>query len=114
MSDQDGFLFDPEWCATLSEDEIQRRFEVFHAEHPEIYRHFQMVVNEAIVVRGFKRWSARAIFHVMRWVWRGPVVIHDTEDFLLNNDFSSRYARLWQSQNPEKASFFETRKLRAR
>jgi hypothetical protein len=106
----DGWLFNPELCA-LTEGAIQDRFERFHSDNPEVYDHFCQIVREARN-KGFTNWSARAIFHVMRWEDRGPVTGDAGEDYLLNNDYSSRYARRWQTYHPDISGFFETRKLR--
>lgn len=40
-------------------------FLVFHNEHPEIYEGFRKYAMKALAVRN--RWSARAIFHLLRW-----------------------------------------------
>ena len=106
-----SWLFDPHLCESLSDDEIQLTFERFHRDNPLIYRQFCVMVVEA-KRKGWTRWSADAIFHVLRWEFWGPP--EAGEDHALNNDFTSRYARLYMAQHPGGRGFFEVRKLRAK
>jgi hypothetical protein len=87
---------------------IQQRFEDFHAVHPEVYRELVRLARVA-KSRGRRRYSIDALMHVVRWTFDFE---HDGE-FKINNDFSSRYARLIAEREPDLADFFETRKLKA-
>jgi hypothetical protein len=94
---------------TLLGDPIDARFLEFHHAHPEVYRE---------LVRLARRWKAagharigmKMLFEVLRWE-RGLAGVRDDRGFRLNNDFTSRYARLIQANEPDLVGFFETRAL---
>ena len=109
----DGYLFDRDKCMPLPEDSpLQQRFERYHAANPHVYEDFCMWVEVAMAM-GHKRLGARFIMGRMRWEQRARHHVDPEEEYLLNNDYSSRYARMWQCDHPDKADFFETRRLRA-
>lgn len=88
-------------------DEIQQNFEVFHAEHPEVYELFRRFTH-IMIDRGFENGSAKLIFERIRWetaieLRRDPVK--------LNNNYTSRYARMFENQYPQHRGFFRMRKL---
>jgi len=88
---------------------LDRAFDQYHAANPlvyELFRKFALMAKAA----GHSHYSARAIYHRMRW----HVDIETRGDeFKLNNNYSSRYARLLIREHPEFDGFFETRKLRS-
>lgn len=94
---------------TLLADPIDERFLAFHHQHPDVY---------VELVRLARRWKAaghpkigmKMLFEVLRWN-RGLSQVRDDRGFKLNNDFSSRYARLIQANEPDLRGFFETRAL---
>ena len=56
--------------------------------------------------RGFRKYSARALLHQIRWhhrIERGDV------DFKVNNNFSKRLAQWFMTRHPEMDGFFELR-----
>ena len=88
-------------------DRLQVRFVKFDAEHPEVYK---KLVELALSYhnRGVRRGIAH-LWEVLRYtIW----INHD-EDFMLNNDFRSRYARLLMEREPLLRGYFETRRLRS-
>lgn len=91
----------------MSERDIQKEFEEFHARNPHVYEIF---VKWARYIKSKgRRASAGLIFERMRFDMK---VETDGEPYKLNNNFRSRYARLAMEQEPDLADFFETRDLR--
>ena len=98
-------LFD---CVPLTAEE---RFQQFHQAHPEVLD--EMLKRARLVKdRGFDRYSIKTLFEIVRWHFtfeRDP-----TDEFKLNNNYHSRYARLLMERYPgEFGKFFETRELRS-
>lgn len=89
---------------------IQARFEAFHALHPWVLEALERLTSECLR-RGFTRVGIGMLFEVLRWEY-GRVTSGD-EEFRLNNDYRSRYARLLIARHPEWAAVFELRALRA-
>jgi len=91
------------------EPDIAEDFERFHRENPDVYRN---LVNLARTVKaaGYVRYSMDALFHRLRWHYN--VEHKSKEPFKMNDHFTSRYARLIASREPDLAKFFECRKLR--
>lgn len=89
---------------------IQEAFEAFDREHPEVYARFRNLAAD-LLNKGHARYSADALLHVIRWHYalQGP----RPEDFKINNNFSSRYARKLASEDERFAEFFETRVLKS-
>lgn len=87
-------------------DEINAAFWAFHERHPEVYALFDRFTRE-LIKAGYQHGSAKAVCERLRWETsfqsEGPVKI--------NNNFTSRYARLWEYHNPEHRGFFRTRAL---
>ena len=52
------------------------------------------------------RWSARNIFHVMRWQY---MIKHGDAHFKINNNYSARLARWFMKKHPQLGDFFEVR-----
>ncbi len=82
------------------------RFEKFHAENPHI---FELVVKFAkqLKARGRTRYGMKSIAERVRWEM---AVETDGDDFKINNNYMSCYARLLILKYPEFRSMFKTRK----
>jgi len=78
-------------------------FLVFDAQHPEIYEGFKRYALKALAVRS--RWSARAIFHVLRW----ETLLDSGGDYKISNGWSSFYAKKFMNESPEHEGFFQLR-----
>lgn len=89
---------------------IQARFEKFDAENPSIRRLFIQYANEALKA-GRRRIGAKAIAERIRWQ---AMVETWGDEFKINNNYVSRYARAVAQQRPELAGLFETRTLKSR
>lgn len=103
----DLFAEAPEWARLT---DLDRRFWRFHDAHPEVYAQLLGMARRA-VARGRTRASIAQMFEVLRW--ERFIEHDDAEDFRLNNDFRSRYARLLMEREPDLAGLFATRKLTA-
>ena len=90
----------------MKDDRIQRAFLEFHRANPKVY--------EALVAlaRGYQRQGKKAgikhLWEVARWQ-----LIAETkgEEFKLNNNYTSRYARLIMRTEFDLQDFFEVREL---
>lgn len=87
---------------------IEERFMAFHANNPAVYRELVLRAREARAAG--RRVGIRMLWERMRWTF---YVERREEDFKLNDQYTSRYARLIMEQEPDLARFFETRTLRA-
>lgn len=92
----------------VKEATIDERCDAFIAANPKVWKCF---VNICLEVKraGVRQWSSKAAFEVMRYMATLQSV---GEDFMLPNDFTSRFARRAMKEAPELAGFFETRMLR--
>lgn len=91
-------------------ESLEFRFHRFHRDNPHVYRRLVELAREA-QAKGHARYSIDGLFHVLRW--EQPITTDTSEVFRLNNDYRSLYARLIMKQEPDLASFFETRELKA-
>lgn len=94
----------------LSRDEIQRNFERFHAENPHVYALWHRFTREMIEA-GFQRGSAKLVAERIRW--ETAITTTSEPPVKINNNYRSRYARLWMDRNPLYGDFFRTRELNA-
>lgn len=90
---------------------IQQRFLDYHRANPEIYRLIVFYARQAKRSGHRARYGMKVIFERVRW--HVEIETLSLDDYKLNNDFSSRYARLVMEQEPDLADFFETRELKA-
>lgn len=95
-------LFDP------AKESIAEAFERFHQANPHVYEALRLRALRA-KRRGFRP-GIGCLFEVLRW---SHGLTSQGDEFLLNNNFRSHYARLLMAQEPELDGFFELRKLRS-
>jgi len=91
-------------------DCIENKFRRFHDNHPEVYEHFKKFTGQ-VMRSGYKNYGAKSIFERIRWhmqIERGA-----NDEFKINNNFTSRYVRLFEKEYPEYSGFFKTRKLKS-
>lgn len=96
-----GNLFD-------EDPSIQAAFEKFHAAHPDVFALFEKYADQ-LRVAGRNSYGAKAILERIRWDYATSG--RDVE-FKINNNFTSRYARLLIAKRPEFQMFFEMRTLK--
>jgi hypothetical protein len=88
---------------------IQAAFERFHAANPQVYSNLVALARQQKAF-GRDHVGIGMLFEVLRWQHSLQTT---GDDFLLNNNFRSRYARLIQQREPELAAMFNVRELRA-
>jgi len=86
---------------------IDRAFWEFHRKNPQVYRKVVEMTRQARL-RGKRKIGMKMLFEVIRW----EHLVHTrSDDFALNNNYTSRYVRLLSEEHPELADMFETRRL---
>lgn len=104
MTSQRGFWDDD------SDESIDARFRKFHAAHPEVYEHLRDLCFQWRESTG-SPWSIKGAFEVLRWERHIKGLPDPEEDFKLNNNYHSRYARLLMESEPALDGLFELRRL---
>mgnify|MGYP001296110418 CR=1 FL=1 len=102
-------LVTPEYGEHLT---IQERFEAFHAANPWVYQALEALAADWLA-HGHKRVGVKALFEVIRWQY-GRRTADPSSAWRVNNDYSSRYARLLIDRHPEWCDAIEIRALRER
>jgi len=88
-------------------EEMRDQCQVFHVEHPEVWDLFVQFTTEKIE-KGFTNYSARGIFHRIRWETDKPNY-HGGYEFKLNDHYSPFYSRRFMRVYPKYDGFFRTR-----
>ena len=95
------------------EQEMREQCEAFHKKHPEVWGLFVRFTEE-LIAAGHKHYSAKGIFERIRWE---QDVVHlsfaKKQQFKLNNNYSSFYARRFMKMFPDQDGFFRTRKRKS-
>jgi hypothetical protein len=93
------------------ESTIEEAFRRFHRENPHVYRELARLARAWKHRRPDRKVGMKMLFEVLRW----RVAMRTRgDDFKLNNNYHSYYARLLMAQEPDLAGLFETRQLHAR
>ncbi len=116
MIDQQQLTFDPPppVCHLDREDRkltIQKRFEKFHQLNPWIYKTLVRLARD-LKKRDANRFGIKMLWEIVRWQYM-LAVIEPSGGYRLNNNYTSRYARLIASQEYDLKDVFETRELKA-
>lgn len=85
-------------------------FLLFHQTNPDIYDMIVAFAREAKQA-GAKTYGIGMIWEVLRWHYR---ITLRRDDFKLNNNHRSHYARLVEEREPDLKGFFEMRQLRSK
>lgn len=114
MSDQVTFSFVMPVVRPLtivpSQDTIDESFWAFHQANPQVYEALRAIALWC--VRNGRRMGIKAIYERVRWEL--AIQTDGEEEYRLNNNYTSLYARMLMAREPELAGFFETRRRRAR
>ncbi len=86
--------------------DLERRFWRYHEDNLHVYEMFKRFTFEATRIKD--HYSARAIFHRMRWFTE--IETHG-DIFKINNNYSPYYARMFVKDFPQHKGFFRTRIL---
>ena len=89
--------------------ELKIKTQEFHAKHPEVWVLFERFSLQ-LIKRGFKHYSARGVWHRIRWETATPRYMEkDDQGFKLGNNHTPFYARAFMKRYPEYGEFFRTR-----
>lgn len=91
---------------TQTSGPMQLRFEAFHRANPHV---LDAVIEVALGLRraGLEKCSVWMVFNRLRWIY---TIATKGDEFRLNNNYTSYYARLAMLVEPRLDGFFETRK----
>ena len=94
-----------------SEDlNIEQAFAKFHTTNPHVYKNLVLMARQ-LTKKGRKRIGIKMLFEALRW---SHMLVNDpSSDFKLNNNFTSRYARLIAANEHDLSSVFQFRELKA-
>lgn len=92
------------------EKDNEKKFSQFDMENPDVWLMFERFTFE-LINRRKRRYSARGIFHRIRW--ETAIQGKDDMPFKLNNNWSPWYARKFIAKYPQHSDFFSTRFARA-
>ena len=84
----------------------KENFNEYHKNHPEIYDLFVKFTNMATQRK--KYYSAKAIFHRIRW----ETMISGEGDYKIDDGWISHYARKFMDDYPQHSGFFQIRERR--
>ena len=86
----------------------KENFEEFHKNNPKIYILFIKFTN-MVIERKRKYYSAKAIFHRIRWETMMSSTTHQLlGDFKIDDGWISHYARKFMDDFPQHRGFFKT------
>lgn len=101
---------DARWPEPPRVSKLDQRFWEFHESKPEVYQALAEMALAA-VRQGKKKVGAKALFERVRWeLW---LASSNDDEYQLNNNHTSRYARLLMARVPELRGVFELRGLRS-
>lgn len=87
-------------------DRIEREFNEFHAQHPEVY--FELVsLARTWKKNGSAKLGIATLFEVLRW--NSHLNSQRTGGYKLNNNYRALYARKIMDREPDLAGIFELR-----
>lgn len=87
-------------------DRIEREFNEFHAQHPEIYDRLVSLAR-TWQANGSAKLGIATLFEVLRW--NSHLNPDKTGGYKLNNNYRALYARLIMDKEPDLAGIFELR-----
>lgn len=88
---------------------IQERFESFHELNAWVYEALETLTQDWLD-RGRTRIGIKMLFEILRWQYGRQTT---GSDFKLDNNMTSRYARLLIENHPEWSAVFQTRELKS-
>lgn len=92
---------------TTRHEELEEQAKAAHHKHPIIWEWFVQLTEDRIE-KGFKYYSAKAIIEQVRWHTADPE--HGPDEFKINDNYTSFYARWFMIQFPKHKGFFRLRR----
>ena len=89
-------------------DQIEYSAEAFNKTYPKVWDLFVTFTQE-LYVRGFRNYSANAVFERIRWE-TDQADVSGKSEFKLNNNYRAYYARWYMEYFPEHDGFFRIRR----
>ncbi len=80
---------------------MKTSFKKYHESNPQVYKEFERIALQ-LIKRGYIRIGAKQIFEVIRY----HTMIEGNDGYKVNNNFTSDYARLFESDHPIYAGYF--------
>lgn len=96
----------------VSGNSIDEQFMEFHVANPHVYRNLVRLAREA-KSQGCKKIGMKFLIERLRWEYIVKTN-HAASEYAINNNYTSRYARMIMDTCPDLQGFFETRRLRER
>ena len=90
--------------------DLAKRFREYHDANPQVYKALVKLARQ-MKEAGHQRIGIKMLFEVVRY--QMMLNTRDPEGYKLNNNYTSRYARLIAENEPDLASMFELRVLKA-
>jgi hypothetical protein len=98
----------PLQTSLLDRSEMDEKFDEFDKANPQVYRELVALAKQAKEA-GRSKIGIKMLFEVVRW---NRYIQTTDQDFKLNNNYHSRYARKIMHNEPELRGFFDTRELK--
>lgn len=87
----------------------ESRFLEFHRKNPKVYALLVEYARRA-KQRGYRTYGIGALWEIVRWD-KHTLFTVGSDQWRMNNNFRSRYARLIMQQEPDLEGFFHLREL---
>ena len=94
----------------MSDETLNEKFKRFHSRNPHVYLALINLVKE-VRATGKERVGIEMLMNQLRW---NSFITTNGEDYKINQNFASRYARLIIAVHPEWDGMFEFRQLKTR
>ena len=96
----------------LKDKTIDQAFEAFDHANPHVYENLVRLATR-LKKAGRSRVGIKHLFEVLRWEYSIKTE-HAENQYTLNNNFTSRYARKIIDENPDLQDMFEIRELKSK
>lgn len=91
---------------------LHDKFIAFYQANPSVYAELVKLARD-FKNAGHKKMGIGMLWEVLRWQRAMKTVDPNGDDWKLNNDFRSRYARTIMQNEPDLRGFFEVRELKS-
>jgi len=95
----------------MSAGNLDKKFEEYHAANPHVFDSFRKAAYK-LKAAGREHFGAKCIMEYIRF--QTAVSGADFDGFKINNNFTSRYVRLLEHEDPEFIGFFQKRAICSR